>query len=209
MTSSSPNGYSHGPVDQLLRAALEGSQAAIGELFQSCRGYLLAIGERELPADLRIKVSPSDLVQETFAEGQKALPNFCGATRDEFLMWLRVIYVHKLAHASRKYKGTLGRDIAREERQPDRSSILDLAEQILDEETPCREVIRKEDEAALHAAMTRLPEMYRLVIRLHDFEGVSFQNMSQLLGPTDGALRAMWLRAVSRLKKELNGHDFS
>jgi RNA polymerase sigma-70 factor (ECF subfamily) len=191
----------------LIRAAQAGSAEAIGELLQSCRTYLLAIGEKELSADLRIKVSASDLVQEAFVEGQRSIAQFQGQTKSEWQAWLRTILIHKLAHVRRTYQGTAARDIAREERQPNHSSILGLAQQIVDNDTPSRGAMRTETESALHAALARLPEDYRAVIKLRNFELASFAEIATRFERTEGAVRAMWLRAMKRLKAELPPTD--
>ncbi|MBX9653881.1 sigma-70 family RNA polymerase sigma factor [bacterium] len=209
MPSSSPNGIPNAKNDELVDAARNGSSVAMGELLQSCRAYLLAIGESELTADLRIKVSPSDLVQETSAQAQRSMPTFRGQTQKEFRMWVRGIFMNRLAQARRKFKGTEGRDIGREERQLNSSSILDLANRVLDNETPSQMAIRKEDQASLREAMARLPEDYRQVIRLRNFELVSFPEIGRTLGRTEEAMRKLWLRAMKRLKEELHSHDSS
>ncbi len=179
----------------------------MGQLLQSCRTYLLAIGESELSAELRIKVSPSDLVQDAFAEGQRSMPNFYGSKPEEFAAWLRGILMHKLAHARRTYLGTAARDLAREERRPNHSSILALADRIIDEDTPSRDAMRAESDRAVRAALARLPDPYREVILLRNFELITFEDMSRILDRSEGAPRALWLRAMKHLKRELNGHD--
>ncbi|HEY2894111.1 MAG TPA: sigma-70 family RNA polymerase sigma factor [Pirellulales bacterium] len=195
------------PNDELVAAARAGSSDAMGLLLQSCRTYLLAIGESELSAELRIKVSPSDLVQETFAEGQRAMPNFSGNKPEEFLAWLRGILMHKVAHSRRRFLGTAARDLGREERRPNHSSILALAERIVDEDTPSGEAMREENNLAVQAALARLPKAQREVILLRNFKLLSFDDMSRILDRSEGALRALWLRAIKRLKGELRGHD--
>lgn len=86
----------------VFAAARGGSREALGRLMQSCRAYLLTVGQRELRTDLRVKVSPSDLVQETFAEGQRALERFEGKSPEEFRAWLRVILLNKLSNQRRR-----------------------------------------------------------------------------------------------------------
>ncbi len=188
---------------ELISAARAGSVVAIGQLLQSCRTYLLAIGESELSDDLRIKVSASDLVQETFAEGQRSLAHFQGNSASEWQAWLRGILVYKLAHVRRKYLGTAARDLAREERQPNHSSILGLAQQLVDYETPSGQAMRSEAENALNAAIARLPVDERDAIKLRNFEVLSFAEIAQRLDRTEGAVRALWLCAMKRLKSDL------
>ena len=66
-----------------LAAARAGSAEALGRLFQQFRPYLLAIAAAELDADLTAKVAPSDLVQETFLEGQRDFAAFRGDQPEE------------------------------------------------------------------------------------------------------------------------------
>ena len=54
-----------------LAEARAGSQEALGKLLESFRAYLLLIAQCELDAELRAKGGASDLVQQTFLEGQR------------------------------------------------------------------------------------------------------------------------------------------
>src|SRR5205809_5640398 len=74
---------------QLLAEARAGSGESLGWALESCRGYLLAIADGELPPELRAKGSASDLVQQTFLEAQRDLPHFHGESEDEWRAWLR------------------------------------------------------------------------------------------------------------------------
>src|SRR5262245_15977187 len=49
------------PDDERLAAARDGSDAALGELLEGFRNYLLLVADRELPGDLRAKGGASDL----------------------------------------------------------------------------------------------------------------------------------------------------
>ncbi len=54
-----------------LRRARAGDPEALGDVLSRCRGYLLAMAQAEMQADLRPKAAASDLVQETLLEGQR------------------------------------------------------------------------------------------------------------------------------------------
>jgi RNA polymerase sigma-70 factor, ECF subfamily len=191
----------------LLSAARTGSSEALGTLLESCRTYLLYVGVRELSAELQIKVAPSDLVQETFSVGHRAIASFHGSTRDDFRAWLRGILVHKAANARRRYLDTASRDLLREERQPDHSSIARQANLLVDNETPSRAAMRKERSARVQLALAALPAHYREVIRLRNFELLEFEDIASIMNRSADALRALWLRAIQRLKKDLDCHD--
>jgi len=192
---------------ELLSAARAGSAEALGAMLQGCRAYLLTTAQRELRSDLRVKVSASDLVQETFADAQRGLAGFEGTTPQEFAGWLRGILANKLAHARRRYLLTAQRDIRREALPSDESSLENLVDLVCDGETASRLLMRGEKQQAVRQAMARLPAHYREVIQLRNFDLLSFDDIAQTMERTAGQVRALWLRAIQRLTKELHGLD--
>src|SRR5262249_7844950 len=71
-----------------LAEARAGLTEALGELLQECRNYLLLLANQKCDPDLSAKVSPSDLVQETFLEAQRDFGQFHGASEEELRAWL-------------------------------------------------------------------------------------------------------------------------
>ena len=189
---------------ELLAAARNGSSEALGELLQSFRTYLLSIGQRELNGPLRSRLAPSDLVQETFAEGQRSIVTFEGQTYEQFACWLRGILLHRVANARRFHLEAERRSLLREAPQPDNSSIAEQSAFVVDEETPSRVVSRAEDAARVQAALARLPEHYQLVITLRNFELLPFEAIGVAMNRPSEAARALWGRAIRRLKEELD-----
>jgi RNA polymerase sigma-70 factor (ECF subfamily) len=59
---------SPGCLEDWLAEARQGSREALGRLLEGCRHYLLLMANQDTGPDLRAKVAPSDLVQETFLE---------------------------------------------------------------------------------------------------------------------------------------------
>ena len=72
-----------------LPAAQAGSKEALGQLLDSCRGYLLLIANQELGPDLQAKGGASDLVQETLLDACRDFAHFQGNTEQELFGWLR------------------------------------------------------------------------------------------------------------------------
>lgn len=56
---------------------------------------------------------------------------------------------------------------------------------------------------AVRAAVMRLPESQRVVLHLHCYEGLTFEQIGQALGTTCGAVRVRASRAYERLREEL------
>src|SRR5689334_22576253 len=84
-------------LESQIRDARRGSQEALGRLLEGCRQYLLLVANEQLDAELRDKLGPSDLVQDTFADAQHDFPQFHGHTRQQLLAWLRRILLNNLA----------------------------------------------------------------------------------------------------------------
>jgi len=62
---------------------------------------------------------------------------------------------------------------------------------------------------AVRAALERLPESQRAVLHLHRFEQMSFAEIAEVLGTTEGAVKQRAFRAYETLRKLLRGplHD--
>ena len=71
--------------------------------------------------------------------------------------------------------------------------------------TPSAAVVRQEQDEALQAALARLPDDYRRVLALRYDEERTFEEIGTLLQRSPNAARKMWLRAIERLQRELEG----
>src|SRR4051812_48092493 len=83
-------------TEQLLGRAQAGSVESLGHLLQLYSNYLKLLVLAQLEKNLRTRVSPSDVVQETFFEAHRDFPQFRGHTTGEFVAWLRRILVNNL-----------------------------------------------------------------------------------------------------------------
>lgn len=190
--------------DPDLSAARAGSQEAMGTALEACRGYLLALAERELDADLRAKGGASDLVQDTFLEAQRDFAGFRGQTEADLLAWLRRLLLNNLANFARTYRQTAKRRLDREVRLPG-SGESNAGESRIAADTPSPSARTRagEDAAALHAALSRIPEDYREVLTLRYVEGLTFEQCAERMGRSAAALRKLWSRAVERMQAEM------
>lgn len=186
----------------LIERARQGSPDAVGRLFEAARAQLLDLADRELPSDLRIKIGPSDVVQETAVDMQRDFGQFTGTTAEEYFAWLREVLVHNVVDAIRRYRDSQKREAARETSLHGlRSNAFHpLGEQ---PRLPDGSAIRREEAAAINAVMTRLPPDYRRVLELRYWSGMSFVAMAPELGRSPEAVRKLWYRALERLQVEL------
>ncbi|MFO0902336.1 MAG: sigma-70 family RNA polymerase sigma factor [Pirellulales bacterium] len=68
------------------------------------REWLKALATAQISVDLRGRIDPSDLVQQTICEALRDLPKQRGATRAEMMGWLRSVLRCNLIDAFRKLR---------------------------------------------------------------------------------------------------------
>ncbi len=189
---------------QWLPAARAGSREALGKLLEAARQYLHSIAQQELDADLRAKNSPSDMVQETFVEVQRAFEHFRGDTEAELLAWMRQLLLNRVGKLRRRYRDTQKRRLAREVALGDDSTNGPAEGLAANMPSPSGQAMEHEQDQALQAALGRLPEDYRRVITLRYEEQLPFEEIGRLLQRSPDAARKLWARAVERLHEELD-----
>ncbi len=198
------SGTSGDPFAADIAAARDGCEEALNRLFLACRPYLLLVANQSLPADLRAKVGGSDLVQETLLQVKRTFHQFRGSSEADLLAWLRGALLNNLQSESRRFRGTLKRELGREVSLNDGLSGAEhkgLIDNV--SRSPGSEILAAEEAQRLNAALSRLPADYRRVIQLRNWEDLSFPEIGALMGRTDDAARKLWARAIQRLKCEL------
>lgn len=190
-------------IRALLAAARAGAPGAVGQIFEAARAQLLHLADRELPDDIRPKIGPSDVVQETAIDVHRDFETFGGSSPEELFAWLREILRHNVVDAVRQFRDTLKRDTTRELSLA--SASVRRAGGVIPERTrsPDGSAIRREEAAALNLALARLPPHHRQVLELRYWHGLSFVEMAPLLSRSPDAMRKLWYRAIERLNVEL------
>lgn len=187
-------------MEKCIAAARGGDREALGRLLEMCRKYLLLIANTELDSDIQAKVSPSDIVQDTFVEAGRGFLDFRGKTEGELLGWLRQILRNNVANVRRHFeteKREVEREVPLEELQPD-TLLREAVKQI---ESPSKEALAHEQDEQLEQALCKLPVHYRQVLLLHTWDRLTFAQIAAKLGSTEDAVRKLWGRAVEELTK--------
>jgi RNA polymerase sigma-70 factor (ECF subfamily) len=190
----------------LIAAAKGGDRDAMGQLLESCRNYLLLLARQEMPSDIKGKLSPSDVVQESCVEAAWGVAGFNGQTRQALLGWLRQIVLHNLADQQRWHRREK-RDVGRETPLEDIRRCEQGIELPSDHTSPSGRIQAEESFQSLHRAVSQLPEEYRLVIMMHHREGLSFEDIAQRMERSVDAVRKLWYRAVRQLRAVLEPED--
>ncbi|MGE0538416.1 MAG: sigma-70 family RNA polymerase sigma factor [Pirellulales bacterium] len=190
----------------MMLAARDGDVAALEQLWTACRDYLRLAAARELSAELRAKLSPSDIVQETLTAAQQSLVQFRGTTDEELHGWLRRILHNQVTQAHRRFLAAEKRDVRREQ-SLDGKACQCHDPRLEQHATPWRALAADERAVALRTALAKLPEDYRQVIVQRAWERRSFAEIAGELGRSEAAVRKLWLRGLDRLAQEWSAHD--
>jgi RNA polymerase sigma-70 factor (ECF subfamily) len=198
-------------ADLLLSQALAGSREQLGRLLNVYRNYLKLLVVGQLEQKLHRRVSPSDVVQETFLEANRDFSQFRGRSAGEFGAWLRRILVNNLHRVVEQHVLAEKRDLRREISLEALASAMDQSTARLEAilpalgDSPSGAYEKSEQEILLANYLAELPADYRDVIVLRHLESLTFKEVGHRMERSSGAARMLWLRAIRLLKDRLEG----
>ncbi|HUY91246.1 MAG TPA: sigma-70 family RNA polymerase sigma factor [Pirellulales bacterium] len=193
-------------VEELLARAREGDEFERDRLFEACRSYLILLARTQVESWVQAKADASDLVQQTLLEAHRGFDRFEGHTEAEWLAWLRRILSHNAADLVRRYRGTTKRQARREVplRHPsDDSRAGGAPEPAGREPTPSQQLVVRDRDLQIAAALDRLSADHREVIVLRNLERLPFDAVAQRMGRTRPAVQMLWARAIKKLQEAL------
>jgi RNA polymerase sigma-70 factor (ECF subfamily) len=182
-----------GPLLDRCRA---GDQGALNALLEKLRPYVRLLVRPRLGEELGRKLDASDLVQESLLCIYRGFGQFDGRGVPQFLAWVGQI-VGNVVVSSERHHGAGKRDLRREVHGGPPSRLE------ADGSKPEDRAMRDEQAARLAAALERLPEVYRDVLQARFFDQLSFAAVARRMGRNVGAVRVLCLRAVERLRQEM------
>lgn len=174
-------------ADQVLVERVQrGDKQAFGLLVAKYQRKLM----RLLSRMIRDPAEVEDVAQEAFIKAYRALPGFRGDSA--FYTWLYRIGINTaknhLAGQGRRAPTTT--DFASEE-----AESFEDADQLRDNNTPERILLSKEIGNTVDAAMGELPEDLRSAIVLREIEGLSYEEIAQIMDCPIGTVRSRIFRA--------------
>lgn len=191
---------SESPSEALLAKIAEGDHQAFDELFALYRAYLRRIIDARLEPQLRSRVDPSDIVQDTFIVASQRIDDFLARRPTSAKYWLRGEAMQRLANAQRRHYAQK-RDLSREA-PVDSLSAASIAGPLLGER-PCEILQKKELLAKVVAAVEKLAETDREILLLRYMEGLSNREVAEILKLEPNVASLRHGRALSKLGKAL------
>lgn len=174
------------------------------------RSWLHLLAEGEVDARLRNKFSASDAVQQTLLIAWQDRDQCRAEEEGQRMAWLRKILANQLAQLARHYAGTKRRDLSRE-RSIDQSlsqSSQNVAQWLADEgPSPSGVAMALERQRQLSDLLDKLPSDYRTVLILRNIKELPHAEIADRMGKSEGAVRVLWVRALTQLKAELGGAE--
>lgn len=192
--------------ETLVARIRNGDADALAEFVERRRPQLLAFITRNLGSQLSRKVDPQDIVQEVAIDCVRALPQIDLGDRDPF-SWLCQVAERRLIDAHRRHFGAQKRSADREvsldgkRTETSRGGFVDLL--VASMTTASQAFSRGQRHIRLQAALEELPEEQREALRLRYVVGLPTKQIAEQLGKSDGSVRVMLSRVLSRLQEIL------
>lgn len=196
--------------EELLQRVRAGDAQALGEFIRLRTPQLVSFLNKRMSDRLKQKVEPQDLVQELTVSCLNAVSSVDFGDRDPF-SWLcqqaerRIIDAHRHHFGSQKRQA--GKEVSINHRggNADGAELGDMLAASLT--SPSHAFSRRQKEFHLLAALEGLPEDAREALRLRYQHGMPSKEIAEKLGRTDGAIRVLLSRALTKLQDALAGNE--
>lgn len=139
-----------------------------------------------------------DVTQEAFIKAYRALPTFRGDSA--FYTWLYRIGIN----TAKNYLVALGRRApTMTEVDNEEAESIEDGEQLKDMNTPENELISKQIAETVNLTLQQLPEELRTAITLREIDGLSYEEIAQIMNCPIGTVRSRIFRAREAIAEQL------
>jgi RNA polymerase sigma-70 factor (ECF subfamily) len=170
--------------DKLVKRAKKGDSRAFDLLVLKYQGRVAQLVSRYISNYAEVE----DVTQEAFIKAFRALPNFRGDSA--FYTWLYRI----AANAAKNHLVAQGRrpssDVALDD-----SESLEVPGRLRDNESPDEVIMGQQLESLISATIEGLPSELRAALTLREFEGLSYEEIADVLECPIGTVRSRIFRA--------------
>jgi RNA polymerase sigma-70 factor (ECF subfamily) len=181
----------------LIDRAVAGDHEAFGQLVRTYQVRVYStifhmVGNHE---------DADDITQDTFIKAYKALKSF--KKNSGFFTWLYRIAVNLTINFlnSRKKRRFISFDHADYDAESDAEIF-----QLISDKTPRKNVDIHELREKLNEAIQQLSEKHRAVVVMHDIQGMSHEEISEILKCSNGTVRSRLFYARQQLQAALNDY---
>lgn len=186
--------------DKLVKRSKKGDSRAFDLLVLKYQGRVAQLISRYLNNAAEVE----DVTQEAFIKAYRALPNFRGDSA--FYTWLYRI----AANAAKNHLVALGRrptsDMALDDLE-----VFDVPGRLKDHQSPDEVIMGQELEVLISRTIEELPVELRAALTLREFEGLSYEEIADVLECPIGTVRSRIFRAREaidvKVAQQLQGNE--
>ena len=186
--------------DKLVKRAKKGDSRAFDLLVLKYQGRVAQLVARYLNNAAEVE----DVTQEAFIKAYRALPNFRGDSA--FYTWLYRI----AANAAKNHLVALGRRPSSDMALDD-SEVFDVPGRLKDQESPDEVIMGQQLEMLISRTIEELSVELRAALTLREFEGLSYEEIADVLECPIGTVRSRIFRAREaidiKVAQQLQGNE--
>ena len=179
---------------QLVERVQHGDKRAFDLLVLKYQHKVIAVVNRYI----RDSADTHDVVQETFIKAYRALANFRGDSA--FYTWIYRIAIN----TAKNYLVSKGRRLPLADIDNEEAEYFSGNDNLGDIDTPENNLFRDELQQAVYRAIDELPEDLRSALMLREMEGMSYEEIAEIMDCPVGTVRSRIFRAREGIDKVID-----
>jgi RNA polymerase sigma-70 factor (ECF subfamily) len=176
---------------QLVRRVQKGDKRAFDLLVVKYQHKILGLVSRFVKDRSEVE----DVTQEAFIKAYRALPRFRGDSA--FYTWLYRIAIN----TAKNYLVAQGRRPPGTDIDASEAENIGKAAFLQDNDTPENNLFRDELQATVERAINALPEDLKTAVTLREYDGLSYEEIAQIMDCPVGTVRSRIFRAREAIDK--------
>jgi RNA polymerase sigma-70 factor (ECF subfamily) len=178
---------------QLVERVQAGDKRAFDMLVLKYQPKILGLVSRYVKDSHEVQ----DVAQEAFIKAFRALPRFRGDSA--FYTWLYRIAINTAKnHLVSRSRRPPGSDVDVED-----AEYYDSGDALRVQENPENQLFRAELAAVVNAAIGELPDDLRAAVTLREFDGLSYEDIAEIMDCPVGTVRSRIFRAREAIDKRV------
>ncbi|MEM0953994.1 MAG: RNA polymerase sigma factor RpoE [Pseudomonadota bacterium] len=178
---------------QLVERVQAGDKRAFDLLVMKYQAKILALVSRYVKDSHEVQ----DVTQEAFIKAYRALPRFRGDSA--FYTWLYRIAINTAKnHLVSRGRRPPGSDVEIED-----AEHFESGGDLRDLENPENQLFGEELKAVVDRAITELPDDLRAAVTLREFDGLSYEDIADIMDCPVGTVRSRIFRAREAIDKQV------
>ena len=181
------------PDVALVQRVQQGDRRAFDQLVQRYQHKVLKLVMRYV----RNHAEAEDVAQEAFLKAYRAIQSFRGDSA--FYTWIYRIAVNP----AKNYIASRGRRVSESKVDIEDAERIDGGEALKDADNPEGELARDELKKVIDKAIADLPQDLRSAVTLREFDGLSYEEIAEIMDCPVGTVRSRIFRAREAIDARL------